>query len=241
MPKFTSRTLFFVRRFLRASGLAGPLSTMLGRGGYERRFNSSLAAAVQHGDCIWDVGANLGHYTVQLAERAGLTGRVFAFEPSPVNAARLRQATSCLANVTALELALSDSSGSGSLHQGEDELGATSRMVVSGGSGDRAFEVQTVSGDDAIRQGWAAAPNVLKIDVEGHELEVLRGLCKQLRRKETRHVFVEVHFRLLDESGRSDVPGKLVTLLETAGFKLKWVDPSHLHACKPSHGAQNKM
>ncbi len=241
MPTFTSRTLFLLRRFLRASGLTGPLSTLLGRGGYERQFNSSLAAAVQRGDCIWDVGANIGHYTVQLAELVGLAGKVFAFEPSPINAARLREATVGLANVTAVELALSDSDGSGSLYQGEDELGATSRMVRSESLSDRIFVVRVVTGDEVIAQGCAEAPNVLKIDVEGHELQVLRGLCNQLRHNELRHIFVEVHFRILDESGRSDVPGEIVTVLESTGFDLKWVDPSHLYAYKASNNAKNKM
>jgi FkbM family methyltransferase len=237
VANFTSPILSFLRRLLRASRLTGPISTLLGLGGYEHRFNSSLLTAVRPGDRIWDVGANIGHYTMQLAELAGPSGRVFAFEPSSTNLARLRETTAGLANVTSFELALSDHSGRGAFRQGDDELGATSRVAHDKESGDHVTAVQMVTGDDVIARGWAEAPNILKIDVEGHEFEVLRGFCNQFRHCELRHVFMEVHFRLLDEAGRSDVPGKIVTLLETAGFDITWIDPSHLHARKISAGA----
>jgi FkbM family methyltransferase len=187
-------------------------------------------AAIRPGDCIWDVGANTGYYTTQLAERTGPSGKVFAFEPSPINLTRLKKAAAGLSNVTLFGLALSDRDGRGAFRQGDDQLGATSRMVDQKECADH-MTIEMVRGDDVIARGWAETPNVVKIDVEGHELEVLLGLCDQFPNGQLRDVFVEIHFRLLYEAGRSDVPGKIVMLLEAAGFDLRWLDPSHLHGC----------
>jgi FkbM family methyltransferase len=233
MPSFTTPKFLALRRFLRVSGLATPMSLLLGRGGYERRFNARLLSSVRGGNRVWDIGANIGYYTKQFAALSGKAGRVFAFEPSPINAARLRQATASLPNVTTIELALSDRNGKVAFSQGDDELGATSRVLSVGENlGNQSNMVQMATGDDVIAQGWAEVPNVIKIDVEGHELEVLRGLGSQLSRHDLMHVFVEVHFGLLDHSGRSDVPSKIVSLLETSGFHVTWIDPSHLHATR---------
>ena len=231
MLKPTSPAFVALRRMLRATGLAGPIAAMLGRGGYEQRFNASLEASVRSGDCVWDVGANVGYYTTRFAAACGAAGHVFAFEPSPANVARLREATAGLGNVTTLELGLSDHDGSAAFKQGEDDLGATSHVVAGAANADAgASSVRLATGAGLLAQVEARAPNVLKIDVEGHELEVLRGLVDELTRPGLRDVFIEVHFGILDEAGRSDVPSTIVALLERSGFRVAWVDPSHLHA-----------
>lgn len=230
---FTNPAFLALRRVLRATRLAGPIAKLIGGRGYEQLFNQRLEASARPGDCVWDVGANVGYYSTRFAKLCGETGRVFAFEPSPANSTRLRQATAGLANVTALQLALSDREGTAAFRQGDDELGATSRVVADGtDDAVQSIAVQVTTGDKLVAQGAAQPPNVMKVDVEGHELEVLRGLSHQLARLELRDIFVEVHFGLLDAAGRSDAPGTIVGILEGAGLRVEWVDPSHLHASR---------
>ena len=92
--------------------------------------------------------------------------------------------------------------------------------------------IAVVSGDEIIAKNDARAPNLIKIDVEGHELEVLEGMTATLKRPELRELFVEVHFAVLEEQGRRHVPSAIEGLLMSSGFKLTWVDPSHLHATR---------
>lgn len=234
--QFNRPVMLAVRRALRATGLASPLGRLFaGSGGYERHFNAKLTASIRRGDRVWDVGANVGHYTAIFAELCGETGRIYAFEPSPENHAKLRQATADLGNVTAFQLGLSDRRGSASFEQGADDLGATSHVLTGtaeGGGSVAAIDVEVMTGDALVSEHKAEPPNVVKIDVEGHELEVLRGLATQLAGPDIRDVFIEVHFSLLEAQGRPGVPDEIVQVLSAAGFVVDWVDPSHLHALR---------
>jgi hypothetical protein len=85
-------------------------------------------------------------------------------------------------------------------------------------------------GDDLIASGLATVPTMVKLDVEGHELDVLHGMANTLTDRRLTHLFIEVHFAVLHRTGRKDVPAKLERFLEMKGFRISWVDQSHLHA-----------
>ena len=94
-------------------------------------------------------------------------------------------------------------------------------------------EVELCTGDDLIKSGKAETPNVAKIDVEGHEHEVLEGLSRVLKDHRFRALVMEIHFGLLANAGRSDVPGLIESRRSAEGFKVEWIDPSHLYATRP--------
>ncbi len=232
---FSNPVMRTVRR-ARATGLAKPAARLISRSdSYEARFNASLTSSIRPGDRVWVIGANVGHYTAIFSSLAGPSGRVYAFEPTPSNFARLKLATGSLANVTAFQLALSDRQRAASFMQGTDDLGANSR-VLAGRSGKLdgtgAIDIELTTGDRLLAERLVEAPSVIKIDVEGHELEVVRGLADQLASPNLRSIFIEVHFSLLDAANRSDVPGEIVRLLSDQGYKVDWLDPSHLRANK---------
>src|SRR5262249_26999290 len=106
----------------------------------------------------------------------------------------------------------------------EDQL-ATARIA----EGD-AVPIELQTGDNVISIGAAGLPAMVKIDVEGHELEVLRGMGQVLRAGTLRDVFIEVHFAIFEATGRSEKPALIERLLSDCGFKLQWIDQSHLHA-----------
>jgi hypothetical protein len=83
-----------------------------------------------------------------------------------------------------------------------------------------------------VESGEVDAPNVIKIDVEGHEYEVLLGIPTLLRDRRLRAVLVEIHFALLEDTGRSDQPRLIETTLLEAGFEIDWIDLSHLLATR---------
>src|SRR5438552_15759978 len=73
---------------------------------YEALFAKELLGSVSPGDCVWDVGANVGYFTRQLAERVGESGCVLAFEPFKSTFDRLLSETSQFPQVRHLQLAL---------------------------------------------------------------------------------------------------------------------------------------
>jgi FkbM family methyltransferase len=216
------------RGLARRAGLTRTLARWRPAAGYEDRFQRAMFDALRPGDCVWDVGANVGHYSTRFADCVGPSGHVLSFEPSPLNFVALRQRVGSLSNVTTLPLALGERTGSATFQQGADPLGATSR-ITQGGSAD-CVSVAVTSGSDLVLGGRARKPNVIKIDTEGHELEVLLGLGELLLDPELRVLCVEVHFALLAERGLAQAPRRIEKALLDARFAVSWPDASHLVA-----------
>lgn len=218
-----------LRNIGRVLGLNRRIAVFLRGPGYEDKYDRDFSAVLKSGDCVWDVGANVGYYTRLFSQRVGSTGTVFAFEPSPVNFRRLKAETASLSNVTLLKVGLGREDGTLPFHQGEDDLGASSRIGTSG-PGEIAVDIR--SGMSLIRDGEAARPNAIKIDVEGFECEVLEGLDEQLQSNALRVLGIEVHFGILRERGMPQAPEKIETLLRRNGFAVAWADRSHILAVR---------
>jgi FkbM family methyltransferase len=214
-------------------GLTRRLRYLIPAGPYEDAFGSAVVDAVQKGDCVWDVGANVGFYTAQLSERTGAVGRVIAFEPSQVNRVRLAEAVSRYPNVTILPMALGSTGSRAALQQGDDPLGACTRIVASIDRGELDRIVEIVRADDLVVSGQVPQPNVVKIDTEGFELDVLEGMREvALSHADLRVIGVEIHFGLLEERGLPHAPEAIEDMLQRAGFKISWPDFSHVIASR---------
>ena len=196
----------------------------------EEKFERALLAAIRPGDVVWDIGANVGHYTTRFANAVGPGGRVVAVEPAPACYSALARATADSPNIVLLPIALSDRDGAGTLAEDGDPLGTTHHLTREPGAGS---VVRVATGDALIAQDGAPRPNVLKIDVEGFEQEVLRGLGETVSHAECRAIFCEIHFGILDAAGRRHAPAEIESSLEKVGFVTRWVDGSHLEAVKP--------
>jgi FkbM family methyltransferase len=136
---------------------------------------AAFRAAVRPGAAVLDVGANVGAYTLLFAQWAGSSGRVVAFEPSPRSIDGLREhlrLNDVADRVEIVEAAVSDTIGTASF----DCAG------TSGGNAlvpEAAADIETISVKTTTLDAFCAAanvlPSVIKIDVEGAELDVLRG------------------------------------------------------------------
>jgi FkbM family methyltransferase len=127
------------------------------------------------GDFV-DVGAHIGLYAVRAARELGDRGRVLAFEPNPSARAQLEGnvALNCRSNVIVVAAAAAAASGRATLH-----VPATADPSFSSLEGGRfaegaPVEIETETIDTAVA-ARTLRPSVIKIDVEGGELDVLRG------------------------------------------------------------------
>lgn len=170
-------------------------------GTYERRCAEFIAAQIRPGATVFDVGANVGYYTLLMARRAG---RVFAFEPNPRNVGYLRQhlALNGITNAEVVEAAVSDKTGLA--HFSGD--GATGRLSSTG------HGVKTVTLDDY------PTPDFVKMDIEGAELSGIRGSSRIMRERSTSW-FIALHGDALHELPRS---------LAAGGYCVRWITPEEI-------------
>jgi FkbM family methyltransferase len=229
----TNRIVLALRNLGRSSGLNRWVVAKIGSVQYEDRFQKRMLGEIRPSDCVWDVGANVGLYSSLFSRVVGATGKVFAFEPSPTNFARLTSAVGSLDNVVLVPMALGDSAGRMAFTQGSDATGATSRVIAEAADlAGPTVEVEVRRGDELVVSTEAGDPNVIKIDTEGFELEVIRGLEQTLRRPKLRALFIEIHFALLNDRGLATAPAEIERELEECGFSCAWPDASHIVATR---------
>ncbi len=175
--------------------------------GAEQDTLKSLTEATGPSDIVFDVGASVGLMSIHCASRAG-NGQVFAFEPDPENMKRLRRnaALNGLSNVTGIELAVSDKASEVTLYSDGANGASPSLREQPGRSGapKGTILVRSVTIDAEIVADRLPVPDVMKIDVEGAEILVLRGARRLLAGdfgKRPRVVFLELHPLFLPNFG----------------------------------------
>jgi FkbM family methyltransferase len=239
-----NRALISLRGALRSLGLTPILAQILNRiglfggaVGHEEKFSQQMLSELRPGDVVWEVGANLGLYTVEFCERVGPEGRVIAFEPTPACFESLK--SNCSAelgrNCEVHRLALGRKTGSVLMQIAADPLGASHSVLTSEQQVDgmETIEVEMVRGDDLVGERGMPRPDFLKIDVEGSELDVLQGLGELLSDVGCRAVFCEVHFGLLAERGQPYASQEIEKLLRESGLEDQtWIDASHIVALR---------
>ncbi len=182
-------------------------------GFYESEVLDALRARLRPGSVLWDIGANFGLHSTTLA-RLVPAATVVAFEPNPSEHTRLlcHRAWNAPHLITS-SLALSDTTGLLPLHLGPaGNSGMTTLAPWSQASYSGTVLVAAATGDSLIAAGSLPAPNLLKLDVEGHEPAVLRGLATALAHSRCELVVFE-------DSPSDDSPSKHI--LRSAGFTLR--------------------
>ena len=222
----------FLRQVLRLLKLNRLLAKLLYPSGYEAKFDEALLNRIRHEDTVWDIGANVGYYTEKFAIATGEKGTVEAFEPVPDTFDILSNNMSSFQNINFFCYALGKSNES-LLMTDSDEIGSPTNKIL--GNDFEHEKISTINievrrGDNLVEEDEAMPPNVIKIDVEGHEGDVIEGLSGLLGNKSVHTIAMEIHFALLNERNENHVPKFIVTELEKYSFVVNWTDPSHIIA-----------
>jgi FkbM family methyltransferase len=172
------------------------LDSSLGKGEFENAETHFVDRFLQPGMTVLDVGAHHGLYTLLSSIRVGTDGRVVAFEPSPRERERLKrhiQSNGCR-NVQVIPTALSSSSGKSSffLVEGASDY-CNSLRPPAVQAKTRQVEVEVTTLDEFLAKTSMNAVDFVKLDVEGAELDVLKGATKLLRSNTRPILLVEVY------------------------------------------------
>ena len=189
----------------------------------ERACQAVVAEKVRPGDTFYDLGANIGLFTLLAAQAAGATGKVFSFEPDVQIAERLRRnaARNGLSNITVVEMGVWSASGTVKFISADSSSPdrGVGRFELDGAAG---IPAPCVSLDDFVQS--ATAPRGIKCDVEGAEVEVFRG-AENLLRAYRPWILCELHSRANNQAWR-ELVGRL-------GYSFEVVDENHVLALPP--------
>lgn len=188
-------TGFFHAARLRLEAIAarwvpGAYRWLLLRWGRSNNMKVLMTCLVRDGDVVFDVGANRGILTAVMSNLAGAAGSIHAFEPSPeacrLLASTLADRASGGRNVRVTQTAVGDLDGTSTLHTPGSDLEQASLAPQHAGSWSTAGAVRTevcevVRLDTYVARHAIEQVDLLKIDVEGAELPVLRGFTVGLR------------------------------------------------------------
>jgi FkbM family methyltransferase len=186
-------------------------------GVFDLTVSEVLWRLLEPGEVAVDAGANIGYMTSLLAARAGVRGRVYAFEPHPQNMADLSYNVAQwskrggTAQVDVEAMGLSDHEGMMRLYVPSDfdQNRGLATLEATAGDATEAVEVPVRCLDQVL----AARPSVgvMKIDVEGHELSVLKGAESLLTGGLIRDIVFESH---------ADYPTPVTNYLEALGYEI---------------------
>lgn len=175
-----------------------------------------LESQLRPGDCFYDIGANVGAYSLVAFAITGGRASVFAFEPGfttfpeLVRNVHLNRAAAC---ITPLSIALGDETGIATLHYSDLTAGAARHDWHTSESGTLALPTVCYRLDDLIAALKLPPPTLLKLDVDGPERAVLRGADHTLAAPSLRSCLVE-----LDVSSESYED--IVALLDGKGLRV---------------------
>jgi FkbM family methyltransferase len=186
-------------------------------------FVERLLSVLQRGDVFVDVGANIGVISLIVADETRATDlTIHCFEPEPANVARLRRNVSLNGfqdRVTVHEVALGRRDERARFFvRGQVGAGMHS-LLVGPDAEDEAVDVQVVTAGRYMQELQVRC-DVVKIDVEGSEMDVLAGMHDLFASGAVRHLLIEVHPRELAAAG-SD-PDALRRWLEDRDYDLIW-------------------
>jgi FkbM family methyltransferase len=144
---------------------------------YEKNTVQIISQILKPGDIFMDVGAHCGQYTLIASSSVGATGQVHSFEPDPETFKLLSENVKLnnLANVYVNELALSSQEGIRTLYFASSHCTGASSLSTPYTYSDVNCEVKCTTFDSYIHQNKFEEVDVLKIDIEGHEIEALKG------------------------------------------------------------------
>ncbi|MCE9573978.1 MAG: FkbM family methyltransferase [Deltaproteobacteria bacterium] len=203
--------------------------------GWEVAIAQLFTRLLRPGDTAIDVGAHTGGHTLAMAAAVGAQGRVLACEPLPANIDLLQRSITASrqgAVVELLPIALGAAPGRATLYGYDPAAGAgrypgASSMLHSlvpvRDYATDGVEVAVRTLDDLVATEGRGAAHLVKIDVEGAELQVLAGATALLQATTRAALVVEVHPTELAAQGASVTD--VLALLRGHGFQLSHLVP----------------
>jgi FkbM family methyltransferase len=191
-------------------------------GQYELPIQHAMRHELKAGEVFYDVGANAGFFSLVAARLVGKGGRCIAFDPWPSNYQSIREqfALNSLDNCVAVGQAVGQADGKATFSS-PDSATNTAHLGPSA-PGEISIEVEVITLDTARK--LYGSPSFIKIDIEGAEVEALRGAATMLIEDRPRFL-IEVHTPACEAGVKQ--------ILESAGYSLSQLDGKVVDPASP--------
>jgi FkbM family methyltransferase len=190
-------------------------------GFYEKKYIVTWERMIQKDSIVLDIGANIGYYSL-VASKKALDGHVYAFEPTSTAFEQLQKniALNKFENVSAFKTAVFDSSGERTLFISEKTNSGMGGLTQPVNFTGKTEEVNTTQIDDWMEIQKPGRIDFIKIDIEGAELNALKGMSKLLEKYQPT-IFIEIFDPLLTRFGHDHIEiYKLLNDLDYQAFDL---------------------
>ncbi len=183
---------------------------------YEKPETRFFLAACQTGMTFLDIGANVGYYSALALARFQGRGSVIALEPDPDSYSHLLKTAAANGSAICIPRAAADRSGAMRLFLNPDNKGDNRLYPNDLARG--SIEVAVATIDSLLAELGVASVDLIKVDVQGYEGHVFRGMAETIRRSPRLTILSEFWPQGLRDAGTS--PMRLLTDLEDLGLKL---------------------
>ena len=183
------------------------------------------------GDTVLDVGAEDGGTSITYSDQVGASGRVYAFEPDPMNLETLRSLFVGRSNITTVPLALGEREAEVRFVSQKGGLSHIARPGESGG-----IPVRVAPVDKFVEENKLPRVDLLKLDTEGYEMPILQGAVETIRRFKPK-LQISVYHKQQGRDDLADVP-TLISRVQPAyryylGHHGSWGNETILYAICP--------
>jgi len=196
---------------------------------YERGTVSLCKKIIKPGMTVIDVGAHIGYYSILFSKLVGKEGRVFAFEPEPVNLEILKRNVRRFKNIKIIPKAISNKVGVVEFFRSKDKTGCHS--LLSADFRRDKIKVESVTLDYFISELQFPKIDLIKMDIEGGEPYAVLGMKILLQSNKDIMLISEFNMENLSLSG---VPDKFLENFYHLGFKVFMIkDEGQIEIVRP--------
>jgi len=199
------------------------------KGTFEEFEVSLFSSLIKSGFTVFDIGANVGYYTLLAASKVGKLGQVYAFEPEQENFEILSknlELNNCH-NIRLMKYAVSDENSHITMNLSADNMGDhRTHKSENAIEGRHSYQVEAVALDSLFKDE-ATLPDVIKMDIQGFEYFALQGMQKLIDKTSTLVLLSEFWPYAMTIASGEDSPKLFYENLRSHGFKIFQIDESN--------------
>ncbi|MDF1672247.1 MAG: FkbM family methyltransferase [Vicingaceae bacterium] len=186
-----------------------------------------LYSLIKNSNTVIDIGANIGETSLNFAKLVGDKGKIYSFEPDPINYKSLEYNLSLnnFKNISLNNLGLGNQAGTFKIHTYDNNNKGMNRIVSNNSEVENYREISVTTLNDYVKKQSINKIDVIKIDVEGFELNVLKG-AKDVLKQFSPDLFIELDESNLIEQGSSAI--ELIALLSEFNYNIVNADNNNL-------------